>query len=268
MTSKNRGLTTNVLAQYSKDFPSPANAVRLFEGEWASKLPPVDGVELSSGKNLLFEDERITWANEQFDFRNKAVLELGPLEGGHSYMMERMEASRVLALEANSRAFLKCLIVKEIYQLERCEFLLGDFVEFLRKNALRFDCCVASGVLYHMQDPAELIALIARTSDRALIWTHYYDARIVGKRTFYGYRRFGEEETAEYEGFRYQRVKQRYGLGLKRLGFCGGTAPFSYWMTHAGIVDCLKHFGYQTVVENFHQPDHADGPAICFACFR
>ncbi len=268
MRSRNGRLTANVLAQYSREYPSPANAVRLFEGEWASALPSVDNVELASGKSLLFEDPRIAWANEEFDFRNKTVLELGPLEGGHSFMMERMGAKHVLALEANSRAFLKCLIVKDLYRLEKCNFLLGDFVQFLKASSSKFDCCIASGVLYHMQNPAELISLIARASDRALIWTHYYDEKILGKRTFYGYKRFGAEEPAEFEGFAYKRVKQRYGLGLKRLGFCGGTAPFSYWMSRTGIVDCLKHFGFRRVEENFHQPDHVDGPAICFACFR
>ena len=38
-----------------------------------------------------------------------------------------------------------------------------------------FDICFASGVLYHMRNPAELIALIARATDRVLLWTHYME---------------------------------------------------------------------------------------------
>ncbi len=35
------------------------------------------------------------------------ILELGPLEGAHTYQL------RILAIEANAEAFLKCLVVKE-----------------------------------------------------------------------------------------------------------------------------------------------------------
>lgn len=91
---------------------------------------------------------------ESFDL---TVLELGPLEAGHTYMLEKMGARSIVAVEANSRAYLKCLIVKELFELKRAKFLLGDFVAYLKNNTRHFDLCLASGVLYHMQNPAELL---------------------------------------------------------------------------------------------------------------
>jgi SAM-dependent methyltransferase len=85
------------------------------------------------------------------------VLELGPLEGGHSFMFERLGAREVIAIEANPRAYLKCLIIKELLDLRRVRFLCGDFLEYLRADGTDFDLVFASGVLYHMRN-------LARTS--------------------------------------------------------------------------------------------------------
>ena len=74
------------------------------------------------------------WLVEQLGgVRDLSILELGPLEGGHTYWLEKMGAKSILALEANTRAFLKCLVVKEVYGLERAKFLCGDFMGFLRR---------------------------------------------------------------------------------------------------------------------------------------
>ncbi len=261
-------LTSNILDQYCKSCASPENPVGIFRGEWASKLPGIEGIPLESGQSNLFDDERIHWGDVQFGFRGKRVLELGPLEGGHSYLLERKGATSVLGIEANQRAYLKCLITKELYDLRRCRFLLGDFVEFLRRCQCRFDCCIASGVLYHMQDPVELISLISKVSDQALIWTHYYDDSTLKRRTRFGTSRFGCEERAEYEGFTCERVRQYYGLGLKRLAFCGGMAKHSYWMRRDGIIEAFRHFGFRTIKIGFEQPEHPNGPAFCLACSK
>ena len=177
---------------FSRTYPSPANAVDVFADGWASNLPEINGVALKAGSAKLFDDERIRWANEGVGgFHGMKVLELGPLEGGHSYMLQEMGADSILAIEANSRQFLKCLIVKELYRLDKCEFLLGDFVKYMESAPEKFDFCLASGVLYHMEKPIELISLISRITDRTLIWTQYYDhAKVQKNMPFYKRSRF------------------------------------------------------------------------------
>lgn len=90
----------------------PQLLLDLFRGEWASRLP-APHAELSAGSALLFEDERITWALTVLGpVQGQRVLELGPLECGHTWMLDRAGASEVVALEGNRRAYLKCLVVR------------------------------------------------------------------------------------------------------------------------------------------------------------
>ena len=46
----------------------------------------------------------------------KTVLELGPLEGAHTYQLHQRGAN-IVAVEASKQAYLKCLITKEIVGL-------------------------------------------------------------------------------------------------------------------------------------------------------
>lgn len=245
----------------------PQNALDIFQREWSSSLPPEAG-NLHAGQAQLFEDPRIDWAREEMGgFAGLKVLELGPLEGGHSYMLEKSGAMSVLAIEANTRAFLKCLVVKEILGLERCHFLLGDFVEYLKRHNDRFDVCLASGVLYHMRNPVELIYLISRVSDRIILWTHYYDADLI-ESSADASQYFSDSKMSEYEGFRHRLHRHSYMDALEREDFCGGTAPYSFWMSREDILSCLRHFGFSNLKIGFEDPQHPHGPAFCVMAER
>ena len=111
------------------------------------------------------------WANDRLralgsGFAEAEVLELGPLEGGHTYMFSQLGAREIVALEANGRAFLKCLVTKEVLGIERARFLLGNALPFLRENQRMFDVGVACAFLNHMLQPVEVIELLAREPSR------------------------------------------------------------------------------------------------------
>ena len=58
-----------------------------------------------TGSSALFDDIRIKWLEAQLgSFAGQRVLDLGPLEGGHTCMMENAGAS-VVAIEGNQRPF-------------------------------------------------------------------------------------------------------------------------------------------------------------------
>jgi predicted RNA methylase len=62
---------------------------------------------LRAGQARLLEDERILWALARFGpLDGQSVLDLGPLEGGHTYMALQAGARRVVAVEGNARHFL------------------------------------------------------------------------------------------------------------------------------------------------------------------
>ena len=116
--------------------PTPQTAIDIFKGTWLSKFPGKFET-YEAGSMPLFDDQRIPQATKYLgSIEGLNVLDLGPLEGGIAYTLEKMGAKSVISVEANPIYFLKCLIFKEILGMTRSRFLCGDAVEYL-KNA---DC--------------------------------------------------------------------------------------------------------------------------------
>jgi hypothetical protein len=258
----------NILDSYVKSAPSNQNAIDIFSGEWASAFPPpLDG--LKAGGIPLFQDDRIAWAIERVGgVVGKNVLELGPLEAGHSYMLEKAGAASVLAIEANTRAYLKCLAVKEIFNLSRCRFLCGDFVEFLSQADQRFDLILASGVLYHMKDPLRFLELLSKHTDRLFIWTHYYDADLINAKDYLKSKFFTEEKVELANGGTATLHRHEYQTMLQSQSFCGGSEAYSKWINRHGLLAALKSFGFTDFEINHETPDHPHGPAFSVVALR
>ncbi len=250
-----------MLDAYEKRAPDPRNAVGIFAGEWTSKLPPPwDG--LTEGIAPLYDDPRVAMALDMMGgVAGRRVLELGPLEAGHSYMLDRAGAADVLGVEANTRAYLKCLVVKEIAGIPSARFVCGDFMEYLRGTPAPVDLVMASGVLYHMMAPVELIARVAGVAPTVYLWTHYYDHERLSSTPALAHR-IVTPEASEYEGYRHVLYPFVYGAALERKEFCGGTRPEARWLTRDGILGALAHFGYTRIRPYYEQPDHPHGPAF------
>jgi hypothetical protein len=247
--------------------PNPQQTLDLFAGEWASRLPGELGA-LRAGAVPAFEDPRIEWALAQLGgVAGQRVLELGPLEGGHAYMLERAGASEVVSIEAHPRAYLRCLVAKELVGLQRVHFLFGDFIQLLRADQSRYDLVVASGVLYHMRNPIELLSSVARVSDRLFVWTHYYDeARIAREPTLA--RRFTGAITAYADSFRHTLHRFDYADVLATPAYCGGGAGFCYWLERSDLLGALRHFGFTRVEVGFDDVDHPHGPSLALVATR
>ena len=68
-----------------------------------------------------------------------------------------------------------------------------------------------------------------------------------------------------------QAVKQEltdYAQGLKDVGFCGGSTPYTHWMSRSDVLDCVRHFGFGDQVVLMDVPDNVRGPSILFAARR
>lgn len=230
-------------------------------------MPGSTSLVTHPGTAALFEDARIVWAEQELgSFNGANVLELGPLEGGHTYMMHERGAQSIISIEANSRAFLKCLCVKQLFDLHRASFLLGDFVAFLRENRKKYDFAMASGVLYHMQNPMEVLDLLCSASDRLFIWTHYYDEPIVTSNRAIA-KKFAAPYVGSYQGFEYQASQQSYQTALGWAGFCGGPEEGSTWLARNSILDFLEVKGFKVSI-NFEQATHINGPAFALCARR
>lgn len=247
----------DIKSEYISAAPSHQNAIDLFRGEWASRLPG----PYESGEHDLFNDSRISWlVNELGGVQDMNVLDCGPLEGGHTYALEHAGAD-VLGVEANTRAFLRCLVAKEVLAM-RSRFQLGDFLALLRSPA-RFDLIVASGVLYHLTNPVDAIALAAQATDRLYLWTHYFDRDHLSPTL-----RFDEPHTETVRDFRHTLHRQHYQSRLGNRGFFGGAHDTSCWLERSDLLNALAFFGFDDVRVQFDHQVAEPGPSIALLARR
>lgn len=246
---------------FTSELPSEQTVVDLFKGDWASRLP-IAGV-VSGSRPDLFEDARIHWFLEHVGagIRGASVLELGPLEGAHSAMLEKAGAGQVVAIEANGRAYLKCLAVKEMLGLQRCRFLFGDFVKHMEQSSDTYDLGIACGVFYHLRDPhLSLKAMRRRVRGAVFLWTHYWTPEI---RDSYPdlWKNFNGARTVELGGgHRLELHRHEYGSTVFRKGFFGGNSHYSEWMEKQGLFRAIESAGWKVVAQRDNS--NANGPAV------
>jgi SAM-dependent methyltransferase len=244
---------STILDAYVRTPPSIENALRLFEGQWSSIIPGY-----GFGNADLFNDHRVRWFEERVGgLSGKRVLELGPLEGGHTYMMAERGAS-VLAIESNARAYMKCLIVQSALKFE-AQFLLGDFRPYMASTEDRFDLLVASGVLYHMTDPVALLRDMCRVANSIGIWTHFYDPHVIEARPDLANKFEKKPKFVEFTGRKIEMYRQAYLTALEWAGFCGGADDHGYWLTLEGIEFVLDASGFDVELGAV-ELSHPNGP--------
>lgn len=248
------------LNEYVVSMPSHQNAIDAIPG-WNQALPPHTAV--TAGRMALYNDPRILWALDQFgDIEGRTVLELGPLEASHTSILNARHPSVVHAVEANKLAFFRCLVVKEILGLERAKFFLGDFVKWLEQRPDRYDLIIASGVLYHMQDPLHLLELICERTDSFYLWTHYMDEAAMPpadpRRSVFA----GEVEMADHRGQPVRTYRRRYHGAWRDRAFCGGMHDLHRWIERADLLAVIAAAGFDDIRTADDQPDHPNGPSF------
>lgn len=246
--------------RYLESAPSVANAVNVFEGEWSTNLP----IDTPTGFADLFDDDRITSCVAALGgVEGSRVLELGPLEGAHTATLRALGAASVEAIEANTGAYLRCLVTKEILGLDGVSFRLGDFRPYLAATDDRFDLAVAIGVLYHLDDPVPVLTDLARVTDRIVVWTHVYNDEFGMERLA---DRFDPVERRTAGSTPYRLHPYRYESSLDWSGFSGGTRPIARWIERDDLLDVIDALGFAVVTRDDH--DHPHGPAVTLALER
>lgn len=210
----------------------------------------------------LMQDDRIDWIIQQAGgVEGLDVLELGPLEAAHTYMLQQAGAS-VTAIESNTHAYLRCLIVKELLNFRSASFMLGDFVPYMESTEKRFDLVLASGVLYHAPDPLRMLTALARVTDRVGIWTHFYDPPLMEATAVEVIRFFPEVDTAEVGGRTVKLHRRNYFELRDNEGFCGGPEPTAVWLELDDLLHVLGTLGFTRTVIGENDLQHAAAPAV------
>jgi SAM-dependent methyltransferase len=102
----------------------------------------------------------------------RSIVDLGCLEGGFTLGFAALGATSSLGIEARAVSVRRCELARDLLGLSNAEFALGDIAEVLAAGDT-FDVVFAAGILYHVADPAALLAQMRRACrEVAVIDTH------------------------------------------------------------------------------------------------
>lgn len=253
-------MDAGVFAQFEMRPPHHQNAIDALPG-WSSSFP-VPG--LQAGSIPLFQDGRILSALKAYgSIEGAEVLEVGPLEAMHTFILNDRRPANIDAIEANHSCFLRCLVTKEILKLDRASFYLGDIQKWLEKTDKTYDFALASGVLYHMPDPGEFLHLLSKRARAVFIWTHFFDddampSSDVRRRPF-----SGRVELRSVAGIDLHYHERRYQNADQNASFCGGMKDRHFWLEKNEILALLERLGYSTIEIQAIDNEHTGGP--CFS---
>ena len=194
-------------------------------------------------------DPRIEILSKRIPLAGLRILELGCLEGLHSLNLQSFGAAEVTAIEGKAGNFLKSLVVKNAFNLDRCSFILGDLRKVITNFKCPFDVCVALGILYHLREPFSVIYRIAQLTDNLFAWTHYSNND------------FPNSPLVEinYAGRRY---RGKYICEDTRF-YLSGLENKSFWIYEEDIPRVLNDSGFKHI-EIINKEKAKNGPAVTF----
>ena len=176
----------------------------------------------------------------------KRLLELGPLEGGMTLRLAQ-EGASVVAVEGRESNYERCLFIKETFALDSVEFILGD-VRALDAGSLgRFDAVFNVGVLYHLDEPWNLLAALRDLSSHMFVWTHCASEKKA-------------RHTVDVMG------KQLKGMWYKERHTkdrLSGLQKRSFWPSRNALDEMLVLTGWTDVRWLQYVPDSHPGPSGC-----
>lgn len=233
---------------------TPLHAEFEKRGPWVTRFV-IDGVEYGGGSDAM-KDVRV---DQFFRFFPNAgrILELGSLEGGHTFnLASRPGADYVLGVEGRRENVERAEFVRGLLGVENVEFRTANLEEADLASFGEFDAVFCSGLLYHLPEPWKLIEQISRVSPNLFVWTHY--AR-------------GDVADSDLQVLKGARNTVRNGLegweyregGLKDP--LSGMSPSSFWPTLDGLRDMLKTHGFEEIHLIRDNPNNPHGPAITLA---
>jgi SAM-dependent methyltransferase len=176
----------------------------------------------------------------------KTILELGSLEGGHTFALSRFPGvERVVAIEGRKSNVDKAQFIQQMLDIQNVEFVVANLESFDFSTKGPFDAVFCVGLLYHLPKPWTLIEKSSKASQNLFLWTHYAPEK---------------EANLEMNGYR--------GVNYKEFGLSdplSGMSPQSFWPTLDHLKRMLLYYGFSktTIIEN--DENHPHGPCITLA---
>jgi len=193
--------------------------------------------------------ECINDIRKRINLEGRVVLDLGCLEGMHSSLLQGFGAKKVVSIEGRKVNFLRSLIVKNAFKLDRCEFLFGKVDEVLASFSGKFDLCLASGILYHLNNPVALLDRVGQLSNSLFVWSHYADDRHPD----------GWPGEIKWNKHIYRGKYVNENLD----NVVGGLDKKVFWLFEEDLLAAVRNAGFGSI-EIIRKEKHEHGPAITF----
>jgi hypothetical protein len=188
------------------------------------------------------DDKRLVQFERAFPIRTR-ILEVGSLEGGHSFCLARMlNVDKVVALEGRDYNIRKAEFVRGVLVVENVEFHLVDLESANLTKHGQFDVCFNVGLLYHLPQPWIHLKNIREVTQSIFLWTHYAAE---------------SKATEERNGYP--------GMTYREFGFddpLSGLSNTSFWPTLDGLKRMLSDSGFTRIEIIENDAGHRDGPAV------
>lgn len=173
----------------------------------------------------------------------ETVLELGALEGAHSFLLAQHPGiKRVVALEGRDANLRKARLVQELLQIGNVEFVQANLEHADVTGLGKFDAVFCCGLLYHLPEPWKLLEQLPQIAPILFIWTQYAaekDARDIGN---------GLRGKIQIEGGADEPLS--------------GMSSTATWLTLPSLRDLLETSGYKRIDVIYDDLSHPNGPAV------
>jgi SAM-dependent methyltransferase len=191
-------------------------------------------------------DNRLKWFQQDFPDA-QTILELGSLEGGHSFALAALpHVKRVIAVEGRSNNLRRAQFVQGLLGQEKVDFISANLEKLDLASLGPCDVVFCVGLLYHLPKPWKLIEQMSKVSRGVFLWTHYV-------------------EKPKANATRHHYTGRLYWEWFFLFEALSGLSPVSFWPTQSELLRMLADYGFEdtTIIED--NPSHEHGPAITLA---
>jgi SAM-dependent methyltransferase len=175
----------------------------------------------------------------------KTILELGSLEGAHTFILGQSPGvERVLGIEGREANLRKARFVQGHLGIQNIEFVQANLENADLAEFGKFDAVFCSGLLYHLPEPWKLVEQMPKVAPLLFVWTQY---------------------AAEYEA-------TDVGNGLRGKIYIeggpdeplSGMSRSATWLTLPSLREVLARAGYKRFEIIHDDVSHQNGPAVTF----
>jgi hypothetical protein len=213
-------------------------------GPWVTRFT-VDG-RAYGGDFDAAGDARVAAFAEAFPGARR-VLELGSLEGGHSFALAALPGTEeVVAVEGREANLERARFAQGVLDARRVTFVHADLERADLRSLGSFDAVFCVGLLYHLPNPWDLVGRMAAVSAGVFLWTHYAASEAL--------------TACGYAGVAYR----EFGLADP----LSGLSDASFWPTRDALLAMLRDAGLGDVDVLEDDPGHPHGPGITLTAHR